>query len=118
MALLDYPLVLFVASLVVLIACVEIGVRLERREIEDQANHSHEQVLRARDEIAVLLSLLLGFTLAMVLSRFDVRKQLVIEEANAIGTTSLRAAMLPGPNDTNAQGLLRQYADARLDFSK
>lgn len=120
MALVDYPQVLCVSLFVVLVACVEIGTRLRRRKRTNRQidEDTHEQVSRTRDELAILLSLLLGFTLAMVLTRFDLRKQLVVDEANAIGTTSLRAEMLPEPDRSNAQDLLRQYADARLDFSK
>ncbi|MCF6159596.1 MAG: hypothetical protein E3K32_13735 [wastewater metagenome] len=44
-----------------------------------------------------ILALLLGFTFSMLLSRFDLRKQLVIEEADAIGTAYLRAQLLPEP---------------------
>jgi len=44
-----------------------------------------------------LLALLVGFTFAMVLARFDSRRDAVLNEANAIGTTALRARMLPQP---------------------
>jgi hypothetical protein len=40
---------------------------------------------------------LLAFTFGMAASRFDVRRGLVIDEANAIGTTYLRAGLLPEP---------------------
>jgi hypothetical protein len=42
-----------------------------------------------------LLPLLLGFTFAMAVQRFETRKSLVLEESNAIGTASLRAQFLP-----------------------
>ncbi|MCF6153644.1 MAG: hypothetical protein E3K36_00005 [Candidatus Brocadia sp.] len=51
----------------------------------------------------------------MSLSRYDLRKQLVLEEANAIGTTYLRAQLLPEPHRTEISGLLRQYIDARIE---
>ena len=41
-----------------------------------------------------LLGLLLGFTFAMAVGRFESRKQLVLDEANGIGTTWLRAGYL------------------------
>ena len=62
-----------------------------------------------------ILGLLLGFTFFMSLARYDLRKQLVVEEANAIGTTYLRAQLLPEPYMTEISGLLRQYVDARLE---
>jgi hypothetical protein len=60
-----------------------------------------------------LLAFVLAFTFGMAASRFDARKSLVLEEANAIGTTYLRAAMLPESED-EVRGLLRQYVDGRL----
>src|SRR6187399_2567395 len=60
-----------------------------------------------------LLAFMLAFTFGMAASRFDTRKQLVLEEANAIGTTYLRAAMLPEKRD-EIRALLRSYVDARL----
>jgi len=117
MALVDYPLWLFASLLIVLAGVVEVGFRLTRRARADQ-DPRHEQIVGTRNDIAVLLSLLLGFTLAMVLSRFELRKQLVVDEADAIGTTSLRAEMLAEPSRSKARELLRQYAEARLEFSK
>ena len=60
-----------------------------------------------------LLAFMLAFTFGMAASRFDARKALVLEEANAIGTTYLRAAMLPEGGDA-VRGLLREYVDQRL----
>ena len=57
---------------------------------------------------------LLAFTFGMAASRFDTRKQLVLDEANAIGTTYLRTAMLPEKQD-EIRALLRSYVDSRLD---
>jgi hypothetical protein len=61
-----------------------------------------------------LLAFMLAFTFGMAASRFDTRKQLVLDEANAIGTTYLRTAMLPEQRD-DVRALLRSYVDARLD---
>ncbi len=57
---------------------------------------------------------MLGFTFAMAVSRFETRKQLVIEEANAIGTAALRARLLPLSHREEALTLFRRYVDARL----
>src|SRR4051812_16089613 len=61
-----------------------------------------------------LLAFMLAFTFGMAASRFDTRKQLVLEEANAIGTTYLRTAMLPDRRD-EVRTLLRSYVDSRLN---
>jgi hypothetical protein len=64
----------------------------------------------------LLLSLLLGFTLAMAMTRYDERKHLMVEEANDIGTTALRAHLLPEPYSSRVVQLLTGYADARLAY--
>ena len=61
-----------------------------------------------------LLAFMLAFTFGMAASRFDTRKQLVLDEANAIGTTYLRTAMLPEERD-DIRAFLRSYVDARLE---
>ena len=61
-----------------------------------------------RDALFVLLSLLLAFTLAMAVPRYDHRRELVVQEANAIGTTYLRAQTLAQPYRENLEQLLRE----------
>jgi len=60
------------------------------------------------------LAFLVGFGFGIVASRVEQRRQMVLDEANAIGTTYLRAAMLPNPQRDAVRGLLRDYADVRL----
>jgi hypothetical protein len=50
-----------------------------------------------RDGLFVLVSLLLGFTLALAVPRYTERRTLLVEEAISIGTIYLRAAVLPRP---------------------
>jgi hypothetical protein len=52
----------------------------------------------------------------MAMSRYEVRKQLVLDEANAIGTTYLRAQLLPEPQRHEIADLLRRYVQVRLNF--
>ncbi len=65
-----------------------------------------------------ILALLLGFTFSMAISRYELRVSLVVTEANAIGTTSLRAKMLPDPYRQTAATALRDYVDTRLEIYK
>jgi len=64
-----------------------------------------------------LLALLLGFTFSLALHRFDARRELVVQEANAIGTAWLRAELLEEPVRSQLLPLLRHYADARIAWS-
>jgi len=60
-----------------------------------------------------LLAFILAFTFGMAASRYDARKQLLLDEVNAIGTAYLRAGLLPGPYQTEVRTLLREYVDVR-----
>jgi hypothetical protein len=61
-----------------------------------------------------LLGLVIGFTFAMAVSRYDQRKNLEEEEANAIGTEYVRAALLPEGDAARVRARLRQYVDQRI----
>ena len=63
-----------------------------------------------------LLGLLLGFTFSMAVNRFETRRDLVLKEANTIGTACLRAGMLPEAHRMPSKELFRQYVDARLKY--
>ena len=64
-----------------------------------------------------LLALLLAFTYSVVSSHFDLRKQLVVKEANAIGTAWLRTDFAPEPSRKEMRELMRDYVDVRCRFS-
>ena len=54
------------------------------------------------------------FIFLMALMRFEARREAVLNEANAIGTTALRARLLPAPHREEALKLLREYAQIRI----
>ncbi len=60
-----------------------------------------------------LMAFLLAITMGMASDRFHMRQSLVLEEANAIGTTYLRAGLLADPETIQIKALLRQYASLR-----
>lgn len=102
--------------LFLLFACVELGFRLRRRlPASDAAGAGQDHMLSA---VLGLLALLLGFTFSLALNRYELRRDLVVQEANAIGTTWLRAQLLEEPNRSAMTVLLRDYGDARLAWSE
>lgn len=95
---------------------IELGQRTSTYARIQEDPHRKEQMVAIRDGLFVLVSLLLGFTLTLAVPRFNERRALVIEEADAIETTYLRAATLPQPYNMRAQQQLRQYVDARINL--
>jgi hypothetical protein len=63
-----------------------------------------------------LLALLLAFTCALASSRYETRKKLVTDEANAIGTAVLRARLEASPHGARIEALLHEYVYVRLEF--
>ena len=61
-----------------------------------------------------LLGLLLAFTFGMVLNRYESRRELVIDEANAIGTAYLRSQLLDEPHRSRLSNLLIEYTANRI----
>jgi hypothetical protein len=114
--LLNHPWRMGVLLLLVLMAVDEIARRTGVKSELEQDENRREQIKALRDSSFVLMSLLAGFTLALSVPRYDERRQLVIDEANAIGTTYLRAGTLPEPYRKNVERLLREYVDVRLDI--
>lgn len=66
--------------------------------------------------VMVVLGLLLGFTFSLALDRFEQRRMLVVTEANAIGTSYLRAQLLDEPDRTRLSQLLVAYTDNRIEL--
>jgi hypothetical protein len=60
-----------------------------------------------------LLAFMLGFTFNMAASRFEVRKQYVLQEASAIYTAYLRADFVGEPQGSSIQSTLKEYAALR-----
>jgi len=72
----------------------------------------------AQGTLLGLVGLLLAFGLTMAVGRFEARRGLVVEEANAIGTTYLRAQFLAEPVRSTSLALLEQYADAAIELTR
>src|SRR5205807_6911104 len=61
-----------------------------------------------------LMGLLVAFTFSGAASRFDARRQLIVEESNTIGTAYLRVDLLPAQSQASLRDAFRQYVDARV----
>jgi hypothetical protein len=101
----------------VLIVAAEIGFWAKRRKKDGSDSIEKSDIALILGAVMTLLALLLGFTYSMSAGRFETRRQLVVEEANAIGTTYLRAKTLPEPRSSEIQELLRQYAALRVEIA-
>jgi hypothetical protein len=93
---------------------VEGGYRLGRWRHARAADEKEAPVGAMVAAILGLLAFMLAFTFGLAASRFDARRQVILEEANAIGTAYLRTRLLPEPQRTEIATLLREYVDVRV----
>lgn len=93
-------------------AGILVGRRLGRRD------GLKEPIGVVQAAIVGLVALLLAFALSMAVGRYETRRSTVVLEANAIGTTYLRAQTLAEPVRTESLTLLRRYVDARIALSE
>jgi len=109
-------LTLLAIALVGFFICLELGFRLGQRRLDktDDPEKSHTSALQGAT--LGLLALLLGFTFAMAVSRFDNRKSVILDQANAIGTAELRSRLLPAAQAEPAAKLFREYVDTWLSY--
>ena len=105
---------LFLAASVITWLALEAGWRLGQWRQPHASEERDSSVGAMVGAILGLLAFMLAFTFSMAASRCDARRQGVLEEANAIGTTYLRARLLPEPQRTETAKLLREYVDVRL----
>ena len=84
--------------------------------IRKNPDHSKIDLGQISGTLLALLGLLLAFTFSMSNSRFDNRRQLVIEEANAIGTVILRTDIYPDSIRKILRANLKEYVDNRIAF--
>jgi hypothetical protein len=112
----ELPLFVIVALFaVVAFLLYELGYRLGRwwqARTPDKEEQGPAGVIVGA--ILALMAFLLAVTMGMASDRFDARRSLVLEEANAIGTAYLRADFLPQPYRDRSKELYRQYVPQRI----
>jgi hypothetical protein len=101
---------LFVGMLILL----ELGRRVGTRRLAQDPAGAEAGVGTVAGAVFALLGLLIAFTFSGAASRFDTRRQLIIEETNDIGTAYLRLDLLPADAQPELRERFRQYVDTRL----
>jgi hypothetical protein len=115
MATFDHPFAVFVAALLVQWGAAYAGDQFRRRVRPfRQGERADFDVLRTGG--LSLLGLLIGFSFAMAVSRYDQRNTAEQAEANAISTAYLRAGLLPADDGSQLRELLRRHIANRIAF--
>jgi|SRR5277367_6474965 len=111
----NHPIIVLVLSLPALWIAGRIGAAFKKSQ-RDRENGGNEDFDILLGGTLTLLALIIGFTFSMAVSRYDQRKNLEEQEANAIGTEYVRAHLLPANDAARVRALLKSYLDQRILF--
>jgi hypothetical protein len=104
--------------LLLMTVAATIGFMLRGRHSRSDGEAEREDDLGQQDYIVSgvlgLLALLMGFTFSLAVDRFEARRELVLQEANAIATTYLRTQLLEEPHRARISRMLVAYTDNRI----
>ena len=109
---------MYLLTVFLLLLAIEGGYQLGiyfRKRLPDQSTSDVNTMVAAS---LAFLGFLLAFMIGMAVNLFNERLHLVIDEANAIGTTYLRAGYVEEPIRTESRELLREYVDQRLALTQ
>jgi UDP-N-acetylmuramyl pentapeptide phosphotransferase/UDP-N-acetylglucosamine-1-phosphate transferase len=117
MAILDkFPIwAVYLATVAAVLVAAEIGFRigiwLKQRHPSSEGTPMTGAVVGG---MLGLMAFLLAFAIGIVIGQHNGRKEMVVVEANAVGTAYLRAGFLDEPDRTSVRDLLREYVEVRL----
>lgn len=110
--------VLFFVIISIVIISAEIGFRIGR-DVYDKARREKESPASSISGVILgLLAFILAFTFSIVSGRYETKKTLVRDEANAIRTTFHRADFLPESDRVTSRALLAEYLDGRITMAE
>ena len=106
--------IVFAVLLIFLVGLSELAWRMGFARSRKKSETDKESGT-VKSAVLALLGLLLGFSFALAGTRHEARRELLVEEANSIITTSRRAQLLPEPHAANVANLLREYVPLRIE---
>ena len=115
MSTLDSPFVVLVVALVAQWLAAYGGDFL-RKQTRSVAEDERQDFDTIRTATLTLLGLIIGFSFAMAVTRYDQRKNYEEAEANAIGTEYVRADFVPAEAAAKVRELLKRYTEQRIAF--
>jgi hypothetical protein len=115
----DMPLLADAAAVFALAVIASlVGARIGRGLQPRLSEAARFQLFGIEGSLLGLLALLLGFSFGMGQTRYDARRLLLVNEANAIGTSWLRTAAAPEPAGSEIRALLEKYVESRLAIAR
>jgi len=98
-----------------ILAALAFGRWLGKRSVARYGPAAIPSVGSLETAVFALLGLIIAFSFSGALSRFDARRALVVEEANAVGTAYVRLDLVPASAQPKLKETFRKYLDARIE---
>jgi hypothetical protein len=92
------------------------GYRFRKAAIKRDPNRIHENMGSIEGSILGVMSLLLGFTFSQAVSKFEMRRQLIVEEANSIHSAMLNCDMYPDSIRSPLIVDFKEYINKRIAY--
>lgn len=102
------------ALLAGMVVCLEIGFRVGVRRSAKLPGEGEDGTGAIEAAVFALLGLILAFSFSGAMTRFETRRAMIVQEANAIGTAYLRVDLLPEADQPALRDLFREYTDSRI----
>lgn len=109
-------LLIFISFSVILVLCSEIGCRMGIATSQKNDEAFSSLISSYSGVVFGLLALLLGFTFSLAGSRYEMRRNLLVQQANSIGTTYLRTSFLPEESRRISRSLIRDFVDLLIKY--
>ncbi len=107
---------IFVLQVLVTLGSIEAGqwLGIRRARLPESERESEAAVGAVSGAVLALLAFVLALTFGAAASRFDLRRDALMGDVNAIQTTYMRAGLVPDPQRTLTRSLLRDYVEVRM----
>jgi hypothetical protein len=109
------PILVVCGLFAAVLLSIEVGYRVGIRRRSRMPQGHNPVYPTVESSVFALMGLLIGFTFYGAGSRFDARRNLIVREANAIGTTYLRLDLLPPDTQPELRQEFRNYVHSRLE---
>ena len=107
---------LFVIIFFLIIVCNQLGYRYKKKQIRKHPGEIQESMGSIEGAMLGVTSLLLGFSFSVAVSKYEVRRQLTVEEANHIGTAILQCDLFPDSIRVPLRADFKEYVEVRIAY--
>jgi hypothetical protein len=98
--------------------CMEAGRLVGLSQIRKRKDQPPASLPAVEGSVFGLMGLLIAFTFSSAAARFEARRQILVQEAAAIGTAWRRGDLLPETRQGDFKDCLRKYVDTQIAFTR